>query len=262
MHRYPRWPIHLALGIACFVMLVPIYWVLKTSITGENIFNYPPALVPRDPQPFFYVDAWYAIPFPYFFMNSVLVALMVILANLMFNAAAGYALTRSFAGKRWIVQKGCEGRDGPGDLSGGAWLRLVAERRDVGVISQGPKVGVRPGQRVRQAVTRFVAEQFPHSWENCVLQSIPRVAVLGVTDGRQRDESVNSFRLRERQLFDSPERDNRIGPVAVQPPFVDVRRRDPAPRVEVASREVWKPPRRMPARLERERGGHTFAPGK
>ncbi len=103
MHRYPRWPIHLLLGIACCVMLVPIYWVLKTSVTGENIFDYPPSLLPRDPQPFFFVDAWYAIPFPYFFMNSVLVALMVILANLLFNAAAGYALTRSFAGKRWII---------------------------------------------------------------------------------------------------------------------------------------------------------------
>jgi ABC-type glycerol-3-phosphate transport system permease component len=103
MHRYPRWPIHLALLLACFVMLVPVYWVLKTSITGENIFAYPPSLVPKYPQPFFYVDAWYAIPFPWFFLNSVVVAAMVILANLLFNAAAGYALTKSFAGKRWII---------------------------------------------------------------------------------------------------------------------------------------------------------------
>ena len=103
MHRYPRWPIHLALGIACCVMLVPIYWVFKTSITGENIFSYPPSLVPQDPQPFFYVDAWYAIPFPRFFLNSVIVAAMVILANLLFNAAAGYALTRRFAESRYAV---------------------------------------------------------------------------------------------------------------------------------------------------------------
>ena len=103
MHRYPRLPIHLALMLVCFIMLVPIYWVLKTSITGENIFAYPPSLVPRDPQPFFYVDAWYAIPFPWFFLNSVLVAGTVIVANLLFNAAAGYALTRNFAGKRWII---------------------------------------------------------------------------------------------------------------------------------------------------------------
>ena len=96
MHRYPRWPIHLALCLACFVMLVPFYWVFKTSITGENIFAYPPSLLPQNPQPFFYVDAWYAIPFPWFFLNSVIVAATVIVANLLFNAAAGYALTKSF----------------------------------------------------------------------------------------------------------------------------------------------------------------------
>ena len=103
MHRYPRWPIHLALVLVCCAMLVPVYWVLKTSVTGENIFAYPPSLVPRDPHPFFFVDAWYAIPFPRFFLNSAIVAIVVIVANLLINAAAGYALTKQFAGKRWII---------------------------------------------------------------------------------------------------------------------------------------------------------------
>jgi hypothetical protein len=41
-------------------MLVPFYWVLKTSVSGENIFAYPPsvdlAVVPDmlDPEP----DYW------------------------------------------------------------------------------------------------------------------------------------------------------------------------------------------------------------
>jgi len=103
MHRYPRWPIHLTLVIVCFFMLVPFYWVLKTSVTGENIFAYPPSLWPVDPQPFFFVDAWYAIPFPRFFFNSVVVATMAIIANLIINAAAGFALTKAFPGKRWII---------------------------------------------------------------------------------------------------------------------------------------------------------------
>jgi len=103
MHRYPRWPIHLGLVFACVVMLVPFYWVFKTSITGENIFTYPPSLIPIAPQPFFYVDAWYAIPFPRFFLNSVIVSGMAIVANLVINAAAGYALTKHFAGRRWII---------------------------------------------------------------------------------------------------------------------------------------------------------------
>ena len=101
--RTPHWPIHAALMAVCFLMLVPFYWVLKTAITGENIFAYPPSILPRDIQPYYFVDAWYAIPFPRFFLNSVVVAVIVIVANLLFNAAAGYALTKEFPFKRWVV---------------------------------------------------------------------------------------------------------------------------------------------------------------
>ena len=81
MKKYRRWPIHLALIAACFVMLVPFYWVLKTSISGENIFSYPPSIIPRHPNPFYYVDVWYAIPFARFFLNSVIVSVMTVIAN-------------------------------------------------------------------------------------------------------------------------------------------------------------------------------------
>ncbi len=103
MRRYPRWPIHLALTGVCVLMLVPFYWVLKTSFTGENLFVYPPSILPQNPHPFYFVDAWYAIPFSRFFLNSVVVAAMAIVANLFINAAAGYALTKNFRGKRVIL---------------------------------------------------------------------------------------------------------------------------------------------------------------
>lgn len=99
MHKYPRWPIHLALMLISTIMLVPFYWVLKTSLTGENIFAYPPALLPKDPHLFFYVDVWYAIPFFRYLVNSVVVSIVVVVANVVLNAMAGYALTRDFPGK-------------------------------------------------------------------------------------------------------------------------------------------------------------------
>ena len=61
MNRYPRWPIHLALSFVSALMLVPFYWVLKTSLTGENILVFPPSLWPKDVNSFFYVDAGYAL---------------------------------------------------------------------------------------------------------------------------------------------------------------------------------------------------------
>ncbi|MCP5371265.1 MAG: carbohydrate ABC transporter permease [Hyphomicrobiales bacterium] len=103
MQRVPRWSIHLALVVICFFMLIPFYWVLKTSVAGENIFAYPPSLVPKDPHPFYFIDVWYDIPFARFFLNSVVVVTIVIVLNLVFNAMAGYALTRDFAGKKAIL---------------------------------------------------------------------------------------------------------------------------------------------------------------
>jgi ABC-type glycerol-3-phosphate transport system permease component len=86
-----------------FLMLIPFYWVLKTSLTGENIYAYPPRIVPVDPHLFNYVDVWYLIPFPRYLLNSVIVSGMAIAGSLLFNVAAGYALSKTFPGRRWIV---------------------------------------------------------------------------------------------------------------------------------------------------------------
>src|SRR5256886_2166163 len=103
MYRYPRWPIHLALVGVSLLMLIPFYWVLKTSVTGENIFAYPPSILPKAPNPFYYVDVWYYIPFARYFLNSVIVSLIAVIANVAFNAMAGYALTRDVPGRRLVL---------------------------------------------------------------------------------------------------------------------------------------------------------------
>ena len=69
---------HLALIIISFVMLVPFYWVIKTAVTNENIYAYPPSLLPRDAHFFNFVDVWYLIPFPRYLLNSVIVSAIVV----------------------------------------------------------------------------------------------------------------------------------------------------------------------------------------
>ena len=94
---------HGLLLLVCTIMLVPFYWVLKTSITNENIYAYPPRLVPEDPHLFNFVDVWYFIPFARYMLNSVIVSAIAVVGNVVLNAMAGYALTRHFAGKQIVL---------------------------------------------------------------------------------------------------------------------------------------------------------------
>lgn len=94
---------HAALVAVSLIMLTPIYWVLKTSLTGENLFAYPPSLLPVDPNLFHYVQAWYSVSFVRLFYNSLAISLMVVAATLVLNAMAGYALTKQFPGKAVVL---------------------------------------------------------------------------------------------------------------------------------------------------------------
>ena len=94
---------HLVMILVCAVMLLPFYWVAKTAVTNENIYAYPPRILPLEPHLYNFVDVWYLIPFARYFANSVIVSLIAVAGNILFNAAAGYALTKNFAGKRAAV---------------------------------------------------------------------------------------------------------------------------------------------------------------
>src|SRR5690606_38741087 len=90
MRRGFPWARHAVLVLVSIVMLLPFYWVLKTAITDENIYTYPPRLTPLDPHLFNFVDVWYLIPFPRYLLNSVIVSAIAVAGNVVLNALAGY----------------------------------------------------------------------------------------------------------------------------------------------------------------------------
>jgi len=100
--RFP-WLRHAVLVLISALMLLPFYWVIKTAITNENIYAYPPSLLPRQPHLFNFVDVWYLIPFPRYLLNSVIVSAMAVAGNVVLNAMAAYALVRPFPGRRLVV---------------------------------------------------------------------------------------------------------------------------------------------------------------
>ena len=95
-----RWPLpfsprHLALMPIAALMLVPLGWMLLTSIqTLPESRHFPPVLIPSGIHWQNYPDAWNAAPFGRFFANSMIVTLSAVAGNLVFCSLAGYAFAR------------------------------------------------------------------------------------------------------------------------------------------------------------------------
>jgi multiple sugar transport system permease protein len=93
--RLPFSPWHLVLVPATLGLIFPFVWLLVTSVeTLPEALHFPPILVPRELHFANYPDALAAAPFGRFFINSTVVAVTTVLANLVFCSLAGYAFAR------------------------------------------------------------------------------------------------------------------------------------------------------------------------
>ncbi|MDT5066882.1 MAG: multiple sugar transport system permease protein, partial [Mycobacterium sp.] len=78
-----------------FILIVPLLWMLVTSLETEGEANsFPPVLVPKSPRLQNYSDAWATAPFGHFFLNSAMVTLVVLISNVLVCSLAGYAFAR------------------------------------------------------------------------------------------------------------------------------------------------------------------------
>jgi len=93
--RLPFNPWHLVLLPASILLVFPFFWMLVTSFEtqGESL-HFPPDLTPRHLVPGNYTQAFNAAPFSHFFVNSIVVALVTVVSNLVLCALAGYAFAR------------------------------------------------------------------------------------------------------------------------------------------------------------------------
>lgn len=93
--RLPFNPWHLVLVPASIVLVFPFIWMLITSLEtqGESL-HFPPVLAPHKLVPANYPNAFDAAPFSHFFVNSIVVAVVTVLANLVLCSLAGYAFAR------------------------------------------------------------------------------------------------------------------------------------------------------------------------
>lgn len=84
------------LGAIAVVMLFPLLWLLSTSLKSptENIFSFPPQLIPETPTLQNFVTVWQNHPFGRYLFNSTLIAVLTVVFNLLFCALAAYPLAR------------------------------------------------------------------------------------------------------------------------------------------------------------------------
>lgn len=93
------------LGAIALFMLFPLLWLISTALKSpdENIFQFPPQLLPKSTTLHNFVRVWQTNPFSQYLFNSTLVAALTVGLNLLFCALAAYPLARlEFRGRDWI----------------------------------------------------------------------------------------------------------------------------------------------------------------
>lgn len=96
--------IHSILIFVSLLSIFPFIWLISTSLKGnaENIFAYPPQIIPQDFTLSNYTGVWNKVNFIAYFVNSMVVAGATVALNLILSALAGYPLARmQFAGKKF-----------------------------------------------------------------------------------------------------------------------------------------------------------------
>ena len=93
--RFPFSPWHLVLIPIAVVMLIPMVWMLVTSLeTLNETRHFPPVLLPHALVPGNYTQVLQQAPFARWFVNTMIVTVATVAGNLLFCSLAGYAFAR------------------------------------------------------------------------------------------------------------------------------------------------------------------------
>jgi len=94
--------LYLILIILAIISIGPFLWLLSTALKSpnEDIFAYPPVLIPQNITFQNFVGVWKQIPFMAYIINSFIVSGITVFLNLLLSALAAYPLARmKFKGK-------------------------------------------------------------------------------------------------------------------------------------------------------------------
>ncbi len=99
------WLVHLVLIVACAVIIIPLVWMLLTTLKSrEEVFSQPMWWIPTHPQLFANIENVLGrIDFFRYLLNSTIVSTSVTVLDMFFSTLCGYALAKyEFAGRRIV----------------------------------------------------------------------------------------------------------------------------------------------------------------
>ncbi|MCC7353600.1 MAG: carbohydrate ABC transporter permease [Anaerolineae bacterium] len=95
--------IHILLASASLITLVPVFWIIITSLKSNKEIRESALSLPTSPRFQNYVDAWVGANFDRYFLNSVIVGIFTVSLVLTVGSLAAYAFARmNFPGNRLI----------------------------------------------------------------------------------------------------------------------------------------------------------------
>jgi multiple sugar transport system permease protein len=93
--RWSRPSLYVAMGIIAIPFLFPTWWMITSSFkTVNQIFAFPPSLIPLTPSFDAYVKAFTFQPFAQQYFNSMYISVVVTLTTMVISSLAGYAFAR------------------------------------------------------------------------------------------------------------------------------------------------------------------------
>jgi len=97
---------YLLLGLGAALVLVPFWWMVKTSLTAQTrLFEFPPQLFPDPVVWRNYIDAWNALPvsFTRFTANTIFITVLAMTAEIFTCSLVAYGFARfRFPGRNFI----------------------------------------------------------------------------------------------------------------------------------------------------------------
>jgi multiple sugar transport system permease protein len=82
-------------SILVLFFLLPIIWTISTSLKpGNQVFVYPPKLLPAHPQFHNYADIWSQYPLARWFLNSFFITATIVCGQLFTSSLSGFAFAK------------------------------------------------------------------------------------------------------------------------------------------------------------------------